>query len=135
LPRSKYAKVPGPLRPIEQITLSAFQFDTIARRELIGLLPLQFHQLGVPEDIKQAAAESGGGPRLKTLAEYIVSYTQELVQAYLTEVRLGDRTPTILRTLKPRYGRLEKRSSRLSGEGSTRKPRRLFPMFWIWISG
>ena len=94
MPRSKYTKVPGPLRPIEQITLRAFQFDNIARRELIGLLPLHFHRLGVPEDIKQDAAESRGAPKLETMAELIVAYTEKLIVAYLTEVGLGDRTPT-----------------------------------------
>ena len=93
MPRSKYTKVPGPLRPIEQITLRAFQFNNIARRELIGLLPLRFHQLGVPEDIKQDAAESRGAPKLETLADLIVAYTEKLIVAYLTENGLGDFTP------------------------------------------
>jgi hypothetical protein len=94
VPRSKYTKVPGLLRPIEQITLRAFEFDNIARRELIGLLPLHFHQLGVPADIKQDAAESRGVPKFETIAELIVAYTEKLIVAYLTEVGLGDRVPT-----------------------------------------
>jgi hypothetical protein len=94
VPRSKYTKVPGLSRPLKQITLRAFQFDNIARRELIGLLPLHFHRLGVPADIKQDAAESYGAPKLETMADLIVAYTEKLIEAYLTEVGLGDRTPT-----------------------------------------
>jgi len=94
VPRSKYTKVPGPLRPVEQIRLSTFQFHNIARRELIGLLPPQLHQLGVPEEIKRAAAKSRGAPKLKTIAELIFVDTEKLIRDYLTEKRFGGSTPT-----------------------------------------
>ena len=94
MPRSKYTKVPGPLRPVEQIRLSTFQFHNIARRELIGLLPPQLHQLGVPEEIKRAAAKSRGAPKLKTIAELIFVDTEKLIRDYLTEKRFGGSIPT-----------------------------------------
>jgi len=108
LPRSKYTKVPGLLRPIEHFTPNAFQFDNFARRELIGLLPLRLHQLGVPEHIKQAAAESSGAPKLKTMAEFLVCYTQNLIGAYFTELELGDRTPTNPANVKAAIRKLRK---------------------------
>ena len=90
MPHSKYTKVPGPAPPIEQIKPSTFQFDDIARRKLLGLLPLRLHRLDVPEEV---AAELVGGPKLSTIAELIVVYTGELISAYLTEKGLSDRTP------------------------------------------
>jgi hypothetical protein len=86
--------VPGPLPPIEQITPDAFQFDDIARRELMRLLPLSLHQLDVPEDIKQAASKSAGAPKLKTIAELILVDTEKLIRDYLTEKQFGGSTPT-----------------------------------------
>ena len=93
MPRSKYTKVPGPPQPIKQIRFSTFQFHNIARRKLLGLLPLRLHQLNIPEDIKQAAVDSPGARKPKTLAELIVVYTEILTKAYLTEKGLGDFTP------------------------------------------
>ena len=79
MPRSKYTKAPGPLRPIERIVLEAFRFDDKARRELICLLPRQLQQLRVAENIKQ------------TLAELIVGYTESDINSFLTSAReLGD---------------------------------------------
>jgi hypothetical protein len=94
LPRSKYTKVPGRFPPIEQIALNTFEFDDIARRGLIGLLPLQLRQLDLPENIKQAGAELPGAPKLKTLADVIVVDTENLIKRYLTlEKAVGDGTP------------------------------------------
>ena len=90
MPRSKYTEVPGPFPPIEQIKPSDFQFDDITRRKLLGLLPLRLHQLDVPEEV---AAELVGGPKLSTIAELIVVYTEELISAYITEKGNSDRTP------------------------------------------
>ena len=90
MPRSKYTEVPGPFPPIEQIKPSDFQFDDITRRKLLGLLPLRLHQLDVPEEV---AAELVGGPKLSTIAELIVVYTEELITAYRTEKGLSDHTP------------------------------------------
>ena len=63
---------------------------------LNGKQPMTLHPWieRVPEDIKQDAAESRGAPKLETMAELIVAYTEKLIVAYLTEVGLGDRTPT-----------------------------------------
>jgi hypothetical protein len=92
VPRSKYTKGPGPLLPIERIARDAFRFDDDARRELIDLLPVQLQQLRVPENIKQAVAESPGAPKLETLTELIVALTEEYIRSYLTTTRglVGD---------------------------------------------
>jgi len=83
VPRSKYTKAPGPLPPIERIAHDAFRFDDKERLELVALLPLRFQQLGAPENF-QEAAKSTGTPQLETLAELIVTLTEELIRSYLT---------------------------------------------------
>jgi hypothetical protein len=93
VPRSKYTKAPGPLPPIERIARDTFRFDDGARRELIGLLPAQLQQLRVPENMKQALAESPGSPHLETLTELIVALTEERVRSYLTTRGLDGDTP------------------------------------------
>jgi hypothetical protein len=91
VPRSKYAKAPGPLPPIERIAHDAFRFDDEVRRKLVALLPLQLQQLGVPENLKQEAAKLSGTPQLETLAELIVALTEERIRSYLTACPLiGD---------------------------------------------
>ena len=95
MPRSKYTKVPGRFPPIEQIALNDFEFDDIARRELIGLLPLELRQLDLPDNIKQLGAELPGAPKLKTLAELIIVDTENLIKTYLrVESVVGDCTPS-----------------------------------------
>ena len=93
MPRSKYTKVPGPLPPIDRITRSAFRFDDHARRELVGLLPVQLQQLHVTDNIEPAVAESHSGPHLETLAERIVALTERDVRSYLTTRGLDGGTP------------------------------------------
>jgi hypothetical protein len=93
MPRSKYTKAPGRLPPIAGIARNAFRFDGKARRELIGLLPLQLQQLRVPQNIKQQSAELPGAPQPETLADLIVAQTEESIQSYFTVRRLAIDTP------------------------------------------
>ena len=109
MPRSKYTKVPGRFPPIEQIAHSTFQFDDIARRELIGLLPLELRQLDIRENIKQAGAELPGAPKLKTLAELIIVDTENLIKTYLrVESVVGDCTPSNPANVKAAIRKLRK---------------------------
>ena len=93
MPPSKYTKAPGPFPPIERIVRDAFRFNGEARRELIGSLPLQLQQLGVPENFKQQVAALPNGPQLETLAELIVALTEDAIKTYLTGRRLIGGTP------------------------------------------
>jgi hypothetical protein len=108
VPRSKYTKAPGPLPPIEQIARDAFRFDDDARRELLGLLPVQLQQLRVPENIKQEAAKLPGTQKLETLAERVVAHTEERVSLYLTTLPLvtGQHPPTNSASVKAAIRRL-----------------------------
>jgi hypothetical protein len=84
VPRSKYTKAPGPLPPIERIARDAFRFEDQERRELVALLPLRLQRLGVPESFKQETAKLAGTPQLETLAELVVTLTEEGIRSYLT---------------------------------------------------
>ena len=78
MPRSK---APGPFPRIDRIVFD-FRFDEIARRELKGLLPLEFQQADIPEEIKQLASKLPGTPKPKTIAELIILDTENLISSY-----------------------------------------------------
>jgi hypothetical protein len=82
LPRSKYTKGPGPFLPIDRFVSDVFRFDETARRELKGLLPVEFQQADIPEEIKQLASKLPGTPKPKTLAELIILDTENLISSY-----------------------------------------------------
>jgi hypothetical protein len=84
LPRSKYTKGPGPFLPIEHVVFDVFHFHEIARKELRGLLPLQFQEIDVSEEIKQIASKLPGTPKPKTLAELTIMDTENLISSYRT---------------------------------------------------
>jgi hypothetical protein len=92
VPRSKYTKVPGPFSRIEQIKREVFQFDSIARRELLGLLPDRLQQIPVPEPIKQNAVELHG-QQPKTLADLILFDTAKLISDHLTSEKAVSSKP------------------------------------------
>jgi hypothetical protein len=88
VPRSKYTKTPGPLPSSEQIARETFRFDEIAQRELLALLPLQFQQLPLPDNFLDKLEDA---VQLETVADFVVAYTEEQIQFYLTvrSVRVG----------------------------------------------
>jgi hypothetical protein len=83
LPRRKYTKAPGPFPRIEQIKREVFQFDPVARRQLLGLLPDRLQQIPVPEPIKQKAVELHA-QQPKTLADLVLLDTEKLISDHLT---------------------------------------------------
>ena len=93
MPRSKYTKAPGPLRPIGQIERDAFRFDDEVQRKLVALLPLRLQQLRVPESFNREVISSGAA-QFETMAELIVAHTEEQVRCYLAMSTVVGGAPT-----------------------------------------
>ena len=98
MPRSK---APGPFPPIERISRrKVFQFDPVARREFLGLLPDRLRQIPVTEPIKQKALELHA-QQPTTLADLILLDTEKLISDHLkSENAIGSKpiSPAKVRT-------------------------------------
>jgi hypothetical protein len=95
VPRSK---APGPFPAIERIRpkgfrfgSEGFRFDSVARRELLGLLPDRLRQVSVPEQIKQKALELHA-QQPRTLADLILLDTEKLISDHrASETAIGSK--------------------------------------------
>ena len=98
MPRSK---APGPFPPIERISRhKVFQFDPVARREFLGLLPDRLRQIPVTEPIKQQTLELHA-QQPTTLADLILLDTEKLISDHLkSENAIGSKpiSPAKVRT-------------------------------------
>jgi hypothetical protein len=86
VPRTKYARPPGPFPPIEKIKRSKFEFRSEQRRKLTKLLPPSLACLGAPPDLLEKLPK-----KTRTIADLIVQATEEAMGSYLTtfETRLN----------------------------------------------
>ena len=98
MPRSK---APGPFPPIERISRhKVFQFDPVARREFLDLLPDRLRQIPVTEPIKQQTLELHA-QQPTTLADLILLDTGKLISDHLkSENAIGSKpiSPAKVRT-------------------------------------
>ena len=81
MPRSR---APGPFPRIDRLVFGVFRFDETARRELKGLLPLEFQQADIREEINKLASKPTGTPKPRTLAELTIVDTETLISSYGT---------------------------------------------------
>jgi hypothetical protein len=74
MPRTKYAKPPAPMPPLERIKQIKFRFNEKDRQELLTMLPPRLHKFRIPGDPR--ADRSG--------ADQVVGACEEAIQSYRT---------------------------------------------------